>query len=181
MFFQMDNYVKYNKNHHLHAFLSFLIVRNTFKEVQLRILVVGYTHQDINGNFIYLSIDWKNRIIMFWLTWWKHLWFHKIVLSFPNLSNKFHIQNLSQKMFEGWATNLSWAYGHAFIHLFMDLIGWPMMQYKLPPIECYGISNSIMACKWLRSIESIYWTSKFYSFSPYTGEWCIWVNWERKY
>jgi hypothetical protein len=38
--------------------------------------------------------------------------------SFPNLSNKFHIQNLGQKMFEGWATNLSWAYRHASISFF---------------------------------------------------------------
>jgi hypothetical protein len=47
--------VKDNKNCHLLAFLSFLIVRNMFKEVQLRFLVVGHTHEDIDGNFIYLS------------------------------------------------------------------------------------------------------------------------------
>jgi hypothetical protein len=85
--------------------------------VQLMFLVVGHTHEDIDGNFIYLSKDWKSRIIMFWLTWWKHLWFHKIIPSFPNLSNKFHIQILGQKMFEGWS-NLSWAHGHAHISFF---------------------------------------------------------------
>jgi hypothetical protein len=57
MFLQMDNYVKDSNNHHLLAFSSFLIVRNTLKEVQLRFLVVGHTHEDIDGNFIYLSKD----------------------------------------------------------------------------------------------------------------------------
>jgi hypothetical protein len=37
-------------------------------------------------------------------------------------------------MFEGWATNLSWAYGHAFISFFNGF-NWDMMQYKLPPIS----------------------------------------------
>jgi hypothetical protein len=35
-------------------------------------------------------------------------------------------------------------------HFFMDLIGWPMMQYKLPPIVCYGISNSIVGLQMLK-------------------------------
>ncbi len=52
---QMDNCVKDNKNHHLLAFLSFLIAREVFEEVQLRFLVVGHTHEDIDGSFGYLS------------------------------------------------------------------------------------------------------------------------------
>jgi hypothetical protein len=55
MFFQMDNCVKDNKNHHLLAFLSLMITREVFEEVQLRFLVVGHTHEDINGSFGYLS------------------------------------------------------------------------------------------------------------------------------
>jgi hypothetical protein len=37
------------------AFLSLLIVRDVFEEVKLGILVVGHTHEDIDGSFGYLS------------------------------------------------------------------------------------------------------------------------------
>jgi hypothetical protein len=50
----MDNYVKDNKNCHLLAFLYLLIARKVFEEVQLRILVVGDTHENIDGNIGYL-------------------------------------------------------------------------------------------------------------------------------
>jgi hypothetical protein len=52
---QMDNYVKDNNNRHLFAFLFLLTAREVFKEVHLRILGVGYTHEDIYGNFGYIS------------------------------------------------------------------------------------------------------------------------------
>ncbi len=52
---QMDNCVKNNKNRHLLAFLSFLIARKVFEEMKLRFLVVGHTHEDIDGSLGYLS------------------------------------------------------------------------------------------------------------------------------
>jgi hypothetical protein len=48
---QMDNCVKDNKNHHLLVFLSLLTAHKVFKEVQLGFLVVGHTHEDIDGSF----------------------------------------------------------------------------------------------------------------------------------
>jgi hypothetical protein len=53
--------VKVNKNHHLLAFLSFLIAREVFEEVQLGFLVVGHTHEDIDGNFGYISKKLKEQ------------------------------------------------------------------------------------------------------------------------
>jgi hypothetical protein len=53
LFLQMDNCVKDNNNHHLLAFLYFLIATKVFEEMQLGFLVVGYTHEDIDGNFGY--------------------------------------------------------------------------------------------------------------------------------
>jgi hypothetical protein len=50
----MDNCVKNNKNHHLLAFLYFLNVREMFEEMQLGFLVVGHSHEDIDGNFGYI-------------------------------------------------------------------------------------------------------------------------------
>jgi len=55
LFFQMDNCVKNNKDHHLLAFLSLLTTRELFEEVQLGFLVVGHTHEDIDDNFGYIS------------------------------------------------------------------------------------------------------------------------------
>jgi hypothetical protein len=49
----MDNCVKNNKNCHLLTFLSLLITREVFEEVQLGFLVVGHTHEDIDESFGY--------------------------------------------------------------------------------------------------------------------------------
>jgi hypothetical protein len=52
---QLDNYVKDNKNKYLLTFLSLLMTREVFEEVKLGFLVVGHTHEDIDGCFGYLS------------------------------------------------------------------------------------------------------------------------------
>jgi len=51
----MDNCVKDNKNQHLLAFLSLLMVRDVFEKVKLGFLVICHTHEDIDGCFSYLS------------------------------------------------------------------------------------------------------------------------------
>jgi hypothetical protein len=61
LFLQMDNCVKDNKNYHLLAFLSFLIITKVFEEVQLGFLIVSHTHEDIDGNFGYLSKTLKEH------------------------------------------------------------------------------------------------------------------------
>jgi hypothetical protein len=52
---QMDNCLKDNKNWHLLAFLSLLTVKDVFEEMKLGFLIVGHTHEDIDGCFSYLS------------------------------------------------------------------------------------------------------------------------------
>ncbi len=52
---QMDNCVKDNKNRHMLEFLSLLLAKKVFEEVQLELLVVGHTHEDIDKSFSYLS------------------------------------------------------------------------------------------------------------------------------
>jgi len=51
----MDICVEDNKNWHLLSFLSLLMVRDVFEEVKLGFLMVGHTHEDIDGCFNYLS------------------------------------------------------------------------------------------------------------------------------
>jgi hypothetical protein len=52
---QMDKCVKDNKNKYLLVFWLLLMTRVVFEEVKLGFLVVGHTHEDINGCFGYLS------------------------------------------------------------------------------------------------------------------------------
>ncbi len=57
----MDDCVKDNKNRHLLGFLSLLTARDVFEEVKLGFLVVGHTHEDIDGCFGYLSKKLKEE------------------------------------------------------------------------------------------------------------------------
>ncbi len=57
----MDNCVKDNKNRHLLAFLSLLMARDVFEEVKLGSLVVGYTQEDMDSCFGYLSKKLKEE------------------------------------------------------------------------------------------------------------------------
>ncbi len=50
---QMNNYVKDNKNKYLLEFLLLLMEREVLEEIKLGSLVVGHTHEDINGCFGY--------------------------------------------------------------------------------------------------------------------------------
>jgi hypothetical protein len=47
--------VKDNTNRYLLTFLTLLTTKEVFEEVKLGFLVVGHTHEDINGCFGYLS------------------------------------------------------------------------------------------------------------------------------
>lgn len=53
--------MKDNKNHYLLAYLSLLIARDVSEEVKLGFLVVGHTHEDIDGCFGYLSKNLKEQ------------------------------------------------------------------------------------------------------------------------
>ncbi len=53
--------MKDNKNHHVLAFFSLLTTHEVFKEVQLRFLVIGHTHEDIDKSFGYLSKNLRKQ------------------------------------------------------------------------------------------------------------------------
>jgi hypothetical protein len=102
----MNNYVKDNKNCHLLAFLSLLMARDVFEEVKLGIIVVGHTHEDIDGCFGYLSKKLKEEMD-----------FESWVLGCLKDAPKMLL-------------------GHTDMHLFrffIDSLGWLMMQYKACP------------------------------------------------
>jgi hypothetical protein len=51
----MDNCVGDNKNHYVFAFLSLLTSRRVFDIVEVGFLLVGHTHEDIDGTYGRLS------------------------------------------------------------------------------------------------------------------------------
>jgi len=61
LYLQRDNSEKDNKNQYLMAFLSLLIARGVFKEIQVGILLVGHTHKDIDAYFSHLSKALKTK------------------------------------------------------------------------------------------------------------------------
>jgi CO dehydrogenase nickel-insertion accessory protein CooC1 len=63
----MDKCVNDNKNQHLLAFLSLLTTKDVFEKMKLTFLVIGHTHENIDGCFGYLSKKLRGKIIMLWL------------------------------------------------------------------------------------------------------------------
>ena len=61
LYLQLDNFAKDNKNQFLMAFLSLLIYRGVFKEIQVGFLLVGHTHEDIDAYFSHLSKTLKSQ------------------------------------------------------------------------------------------------------------------------
>ncbi len=51
----MDKCVEDNKNRYLLTFMLLLTMKEVFEEVKLGFLVIGHTHEDIDGCFGYLS------------------------------------------------------------------------------------------------------------------------------
>ena len=65
LFLQLDNSAKDYKNRYVMAFCSLLTAKRVFKEVTIRFLVVGHTHEDIDAHFSYLSklLKMKNTYV----------------------------------------------------------------------------------------------------------------------
>jgi hypothetical protein len=131
---QMDNCVKHNKNQHLLVFLSLLTMRDVFEKVKLGFLIVGHTHEDIDGYFGYLSknLSEENNYIL-----------ANLLRAFMISQERPFILQLIQEVldFKSWVLSclkdgLETLVRHTNIHLFrffIDSLGWLMMQYKVSP------------------------------------------------
>ena len=66
LFLQLDNSAKDNKNRYVMVFCSLLTAKSVFKEVTVRFLIVGHTHEDIDVHFSYLSklLKMKNTYVL---------------------------------------------------------------------------------------------------------------------
>ena len=59
-YLQLDN-VATNKNHHLIAYASFLVMTGVFKKVKIGFLIPGHTHENIDQMFSRLSIRLRRK------------------------------------------------------------------------------------------------------------------------
>ncbi|KAL3687438.1 hypothetical protein R1sor_013747 [Riccia sorocarpa] len=61
---QMDNSAKDNKNVHVLAFCSELVIRGIFETVEVNFLMVGHTHEDVDALFSKISMRTVNKDIL---------------------------------------------------------------------------------------------------------------------
>ncbi|KAL3691261.1 hypothetical protein R1sor_004912 [Riccia sorocarpa] len=61
---QMDNSAKDNKNVHVLAFCSELVIRGVFETVEVNFLMVGHMHEDIDALFSKVSAQTSNKDVL---------------------------------------------------------------------------------------------------------------------
>ena len=61
LYLQMDNCVRENKNKFVIGYLSWLVQRGVFQEIQLSFLPVGHTHEDIDQMFSRIAVRLRQR------------------------------------------------------------------------------------------------------------------------
>ncbi|KAL3677883.1 hypothetical protein R1sor_020839 [Riccia sorocarpa] len=61
---QMDNSAKDNKNVHVLAFCSELVIRGVFETVEVNFLMVGHTHEDVDALFSKVSAQTINKDVL---------------------------------------------------------------------------------------------------------------------
>ncbi|KAL3694860.1 hypothetical protein R1sor_008511 [Riccia sorocarpa] len=61
---QMDNSAKDNKNIHVLAFCSELVIRGVFETVEVNFLMVGHTHEDVDALFSKVSAQTINKDVL---------------------------------------------------------------------------------------------------------------------
>ena len=119
------------------AFYSLLTARRVFKEVTIGFLIVGHTHEDINGHFSYLSklLKMKNTYVILDLIK-AFMDSHKTIAFILELVQE--VANF-KKFLQGYQHNgANKLIRLGEMHLFKfyveekgDDMGWPVMHYKV--------------------------------------------------
>jgi hypothetical protein len=60
---QLDNATSDNKNHYIFMFLSLLTALGVFNTIEVGFLLVGHTHEDIDGTYGRMSSNLKSKDI----------------------------------------------------------------------------------------------------------------------
>jgi hypothetical protein len=127
------------------AFSSLLKARDVFEEVKLGFLVVGHTHEDIDGCFGYLSKKLREEKIYI-LVYLMRAFIISQERSFIPQSIQ-EIPNFNSWVLDCLKDGHERLVGHTNMHLFrffVDSLGWPMMQYKLSPIDLVWSSIDVL-------------------------------------
>jgi hypothetical protein len=127
LYLQLDNSPKDNKNQFLFGFLSLLTARKVFEEIQLGFLLVGHTHEDIDGYFSYVS-DVLRKNNTFVLTDLMKYFMDSQKLRFmPHV-----VQEVAdfKSFVKSYALPLEGMKDMYIFRFFVDRAGWPVFQYK---------------------------------------------------
>jgi hypothetical protein len=140
-YLQLDNSAKDNKNIFVMAFCSLLTTTSIFKEVTVGFLIVGHTHEDIDGYFSYLSklLKQKNTYVLADLMK-TFMDLQKLAVFIPELVQEVADFKLYVQDFHHDGTNKLSGLGE--MHLFKFFVeedgedrGWPVIRYKVLPIS----------------------------------------------
>jgi hypothetical protein len=137
LYLQLDNSAKDNKNRFIMAFCPLLTVRDIFKEVTVRFLVVGHTHEDIDAYFNYLSklLKLKNTYVLVDLMK-AFMDLQKSTVFIPELVQEVADFKSYMRDFHHDGTNKLSGLGEMYLFKFYveedgEDRGWPIMQYKV--------------------------------------------------
>ncbi|KAL3682500.1 hypothetical protein R1sor_000522 [Riccia sorocarpa] len=82
---QMDNSAKDNKNLHVLAFCSELVIRGVFETVEVNFLMVGHTHEDVDALFVLVSAQTMHKDVLSLPTLMAEIWDSEIMHPVPIL------------------------------------------------------------------------------------------------
>jgi hypothetical protein len=138
LYLQLDNSLKDNKNQFLFRFLSLLIARKVFEEIQLGFLLVGHTHEDIDGYFSYVSDVLRKNNTFVLADLMKHFMDSQKLRFMPHV-----VQEVAdfKSFVKSYALPLEGMKDMHIFRFFVDRAGWPVFQYKASAIDLDWLSR----------------------------------------
>jgi hypothetical protein len=127
LYLQLDNSAKDNKNQFVFAFLSLLTARKVFVEIQVGFLMVGHTHEDIDGYFSYVSNVLRRSNTFVLADLMKHFMESQKLSFMPHV-----VQEVAdfKSYIKGYVRPLEGIKDKHIFRFFVDSDGWPVFQYK---------------------------------------------------
>jgi len=145
LYLQLDNSARDNKNQYIMAFLSLLTARKVFQEIQVGFLLVGHTHEDIDGYFSYLSKQLKTTNTFVLSDLMKTFMESQFLSFIPEL-----IQEVAdfKSFIKGYAQELVGLKEMHIFRFFLDNDDWPVFQYKKSALDPDWLPRSSSVRMW---------------------------------
>ncbi|KAL3695807.1 hypothetical protein R1sor_009883 [Riccia sorocarpa] len=111
---QMDNSAKDNKNIHVLAFCSELVIRGVFETVEVNFLMVGHTHEDVDALFSKVSAQTINKDVLTLPALMAEIWdsetMHPVPLLLEEVADyKSYVDSCLRPLhFSPWVSSFQW-------------------------------------------------------------------------